>query len=98
MLERWERVYRVFFFSLLVVVAGLVLWKMVPELWELLVNGGWRPRVSLAFLMIYYVTLRLFARTARFHVLEKCWHTKSLLHVICLTCFFSYFRWQLLYT
>jgi hypothetical protein len=82
MLERWERIYRVFFYSLLTVVAVLVLWKLLPELCDVLVNGGWRPRAAFAFLISYYVTLRLIARTARFHALIMYWH-RSLPHIVC---------------
>lgn len=88
MLERWERIYRVFFYSLLAVAAVLMLWKLIPELWDVLVNGGWRPRAAFAFLISYYVTLHLIARTARFHAFVMYWHTRSLSHVICFNLLF----------
>ena len=71
------------FYGLLAAVAALVLWKAIPLLWDVLVNGGWKPRAAFALFIGYYVTLRLVASTTRFHAFVACWHTKSLLHVIC---------------
>ena len=88
MLERWERIYRVFFFGLLAVVAVFVIWKLIPELWDLLVNGGWRPRAAFALFIGYYGALRLVARTPQFHAFVMHWHTNSLPHVICFRLFF----------
>jgi hypothetical protein len=83
MLKRWERIYRVLFYGLLVAVAALVLWALIPSLWAVLVNGGWRPRGAFALLIGYYVTIRLVAKTTRFHAFVVYWHTRSFLHVIC---------------
>jgi hypothetical protein len=88
MLERWERIYRVFFYGLLAAVAVLVLWKLIPVLWDVLVNGGWRPRAAFTLLIGYYATMRLVARTTRFHAFVMYWHMRSLLHVICFNLLF----------
>ena len=78
MLERWERIYRLFFNGLIAAVAVLVLWKLLPVLGDLLVNGGWKPRAAFAVLIGYFATMRLVARTVRFRAFVMYWHTRSL--------------------
>ena len=88
MLAKWERIYRIFFYGVLVTVAALVLWKLIPVLWEALVKGGWRPRAALVFLVGWYVTVRLAARTNRFRAFVSRWQCRSLVHGLCFNLFF----------
>jgi hypothetical protein len=87
MLAKWERVYRIFFYGLLAAVATLVLWMFIPVLWEALVTGGWRPRAAFVFLVGWYITVRLAARTNRFRALVSRWQGRSLVHAFCFNLF-----------
>ena len=88
MLAKWERIYRILFYGVLATVATLVLWKLIPALWEALVTGGWRPRAALVFLVGWYITVRLAARTNRFRASLSHWQGTSLVHALFFNLFF----------
>jgi hypothetical protein len=82
MLARWERIYRVFFFAVLIAVAALVIWKALPVLWDALAHGGWRPRTAFGLCIGWYVTVRLLAKTSRFRAFVSLCLNSGLLHVV----------------
>jgi|CZKH01.1.fsa_nt_gi hypothetical protein len=79
--SKWERIYRGFFYSLLAAVAAVVLWKVVPVLWEAIVTGGWKARSAFVFLIGWYFALRLAAGTESFRSFVVHWKAKGLLYV-----------------
>ena len=83
MTERWERIYRYFFFGLLAAVAAVVLWRFIPVWWETMVTGGWRPRSAFVFLIVWYVALRLTARTKSFRSFVTLAKAKGVLYGLC---------------
>jgi hypothetical protein len=83
MLAKWERIYRGFFYGLLVAVAALVLWKFIPVWWEAMVTGGWRARSAFVFLVTWYLALRLAARTKSFRAFVVHWKSRGVLSGLC---------------
>jgi hypothetical protein len=63
----------------LAVVAAIVLWKALPTVWESLMTGGWRPRAALAFIVGWYVIMRVAVRTNRFRALVNRCQSSGLL-------------------
>jgi hypothetical protein len=89
--ERWERIYRNLFHSLLAMVAALILWKIVPVIWESLISGGWRPRAAFALLISWYFMIRFAAQTGRFRAFANRWQSSGLFKGLC----FSLLVWGL---
>jgi hypothetical protein len=83
MLERWERIYTIFFYGLLVAVAALFAWQLIPALWNAVVHSGWRPRAAFGLLIGWYIIMRLVTKSAGFRAHVSDWQTRSLLHMMC---------------